>query len=100
MSRRAGSLSERELPLWLRTPLLGLYARVFGCNMSEAVEEEVGKYRSLSAFFTRSLKPDARPISRDHSLVWPLNENDTHEERKNLWLRSPLPLLAMLDEVF
>ena len=69
LSRRAGSLSERELPLWLRGPLLGLYVRVCGCDMSEAVEEEVTKYRSLSALFTRSLKPDVRPISREHSLV-------------------------------
>ena len=71
LSRRAGRLSERELPLWLRAPLLGLYVRVFGCDMSEAVEGEVGKYSSLSALFTRSLKADARPISREHSLVGP-----------------------------
>ena len=62
-------MSDRELPFWLRAPLLGLYVRVFGCDMSEAVEEEVGKYRSVSALFTRSMKPDLRPISREHSLV-------------------------------
>ncbi|CAI8023014.1 Phosphatidylserine decarboxylase proenzyme, mitochondrial [Geodia barretti] len=77
-SRRAGSLSERELPLWLRGPLLGLYVRVCGCDMSEAVEEEVTKYRSLSALFTRSLKPDVRPISREHSLVCPADGRVLH----------------------
>ena len=60
---------EREIPLWLRGPLLGLYVRIFNCQMSEAVEEELVKYKSFSSLFTRNLKAGARPVNPDHILV-------------------------------
>lgn len=62
-------MMEKELPVWLRRPLLGLYVRVFNCNMEEAVEEELMRYVSFSDLFTRQLKEGTRPISSDHSLV-------------------------------
>lgn len=60
---------EKEIPPWLRWPMLGFYVRMFDCQMTEAVEEDVGKYKSFSSLFTRSLKAGARPISREHTLV-------------------------------
>jgi phosphatidylserine decarboxylase len=39
------------------------FARRFGVDMSEAVEPDLGAYVHFNAFFTRALKPDARPIA-------------------------------------
>ena len=69
LSRTWGSLASSELPLWLRRPVLGLYVWAFGCQMSEAVEEDVGSYQSLVQLFTRQLKHGVRPVSDLHDLV-------------------------------
>ena len=37
------------------------FARKFDVDMKDAVEEELGSYTSFNRFFTRALKPEARP---------------------------------------
>jgi len=59
-SAAAGGLAERTLPGPLRRPLLGGFARHYGINLAEA-EHPLEEYPSLQAFFTRRLKPGARP---------------------------------------
>ena len=39
------------------------FARRFGVDMSEAAEPDLGAYVHFNAFFTRALRPDARPIA-------------------------------------
>jgi phosphatidylserine decarboxylase len=39
------------------------FARRFGVDMSEAVQPDLGAYEHFNAFFTRALRPDARPIA-------------------------------------
>jgi phosphatidylserine decarboxylase len=46
--------------------------------MSEAVEEELVKYKSFSSLFTRNLKAGARPVSPDHVLVCPADGKVLH----------------------
>ena len=46
--------------------------RKYGVDMSEAVEPDVAKYASFNAFFTRALKPGARPIA-DGALISPVD---------------------------
>ncbi|MFI5198508.1 MAG: phosphatidylserine decarboxylase, partial [Thermoanaerobaculia bacterium] len=63
--KRAGSavvgfLARRRLPEGLRRPLLGRFAAAFGANLDEA-EKELSQYGSFLDFFTRRLKPGARP---------------------------------------
>lgn len=60
---------EKELPHWLRRPLLGLYVWTFGCNMEEAELEDLREYTSFMALFTRELKEGARTISPEYPLV-------------------------------
>ena len=48
---------------------MGLYSRVFGCNMAEAAEEDFVMYGSLQDFFIRELKPTARAIDERSLLV-------------------------------
>ncbi len=69
LSRAWGSLAECELPKWARRPLLGMYVKMFGCNMAEAAEEDLQKYPSLLHLFCRQLKMDTRPVCQDHDLV-------------------------------
>lgn len=38
------------------------FIRHFGVNMGEAVEENPSAYATFNAFFTRALKPEARPV--------------------------------------
>ncbi len=45
LSRIWGRMHERELPEWSRPFLLGLYVRMFGCNMEEAAESDVRQGR-------------------------------------------------------
>lgn len=68
-SRAWGKLSDIDLPLWLRKPILGSYSWYFACNVAEAVEEELVNYPSLGAFFRRQLKPDARKICNASTVV-------------------------------
>ena len=69
LSQYWGYLHQKELPSWLRSPLLGLYVKAFGCNMAEAQVEQLTKYRNLCELFTRKLKPGAREICQSVELV-------------------------------
>jgi len=62
LSRAMHRLSHSERP-WLKTPLIGGYRRLIGVDLSEAENSHPEAYRSMNAFFTRSLKSDARPLS-------------------------------------
>ncbi len=44
-------------------PLIEWFVRKYGVDMAEAEESEIGYYQTFNEFFTRSLKPDLRPIA-------------------------------------
>jgi phosphatidylserine decarboxylase len=69
-SRIWGKFCELHLPVFLRKPVIGFYARFFNCNVSEAEEEDIEKYATLNDFFRRSVKPALRPIA-DSLLIAP-----------------------------
>jgi len=69
LSQYWGYLHKKELPTWLRSPLLGSYVKLFGCDMAEAEIEQLNKYRNLCELFTRKLKPGVREIYQSHELV-------------------------------
>ncbi|XP_068937650.1 phosphatidylserine decarboxylase proenzyme, mitochondrial isoform X3 [Petaurus breviceps papuanus] len=71
LSRAWGRLNQVELPTWLRKPVYSLYIWTFGVNMAEAAVEDLGHYRNLSEFFSRKLKPQARPVCGLHSVISP-----------------------------
>jgi len=53
---------------------LDLYLYLHAVNMLEAVEENPYAYKNLNAFFTRALKPEARPqASGDNTLLCPVD---------------------------
>src|SRR5450759_3762335 len=60
VSAVVGFLARRRLSEGLRHPLLGRFAAAFGANLDEA-EKELSQYGSFLDFFTRRLKPGARP---------------------------------------
>lgn len=39
------------------------FAKAFDVDMNDAVEPDLGHYKTFNAFFTRALKPEARPIA-------------------------------------
>lgn len=62
VSRAFGLISEVDLPPGARQVVNTTFAQLVGVNLSEA-EHNPGAYKSLNAFFTRRLKPNARPIA-------------------------------------
>eukprot|EP00052_Salpingoeca_macrocollata_P004807 m.43671 g.43671 ORF g.43671 m.43671 type:complete len:359 (+) comp14464_c0_seq1:187-1263(+) len=77
LSRLWGWANEIELPTALRKPLLGLYARTFGCNLEEATDPDLSHYNNLQQLFRRSLVPGARPIAR-RGIVSPADSRVMH----------------------
>jgi phosphatidylserine decarboxylase len=62
LSRAAGWLATRPIPVPLRAPVHRSYSRVFGARPEEA-ELSLDEYPTLNAFFTRSLKAGCRPVA-------------------------------------
>lgn len=59
---------------WLKNGFIRLFIRLFRVNMSEAVEPNPVAYPDFNHFFTRALKPEARPLAdgEDH-IVCPVD---------------------------
>ncbi len=54
------------------TRLIRWFVGRYGVNMAEAADSDIGAYKSFNDFFTRALKPGARPIARS-DLVCPVD---------------------------
>jgi phosphatidylserine decarboxylase len=58
----------------IKNRLIGSFMRGFRPDMSDAVEPNPLAYPTFNEFFTRALRPDARPIARDEkTLVSPVD---------------------------
>lgn len=58
--------SERR---WLKTPLIGWFAKTYDVDLSQAEHADLERYASFNEFFTRALKADARPLAGDEATV-------------------------------
>lgn len=71
LSRAAGWLADTDNTL-LKNSFIKWFVKRYNVDMSFAVEENPLAYASFNDFFTRALKPDARPIdSASDSIVCP-----------------------------
>ncbi|PRY66194.1 phosphatidylserine decarboxylase [Vreelandella songnenensis] len=61
ISRLTGKVAQSETP-WLKNALIKAFIQRFNVDMSEALEPEPTAYANFNAFFTRALKPGARPL--------------------------------------
>lgn len=66
LSRFAGRVADVPIPHALRRPVLSAFARATGADAGEA-ELPLEEYATLDAFFTRRLRPGARPWRADPS---------------------------------
>ena len=64
LSRIAGVLTNSQKP-WLKNFLIRRAQKAFDISLREAVQEDPTAYLSFNDFFTRALKPSARPIDPD-----------------------------------
>lgn len=62
LSRLVGSLASAQAG-GLTTGLIKLFIKQYNVNMDEALHSEPEHYKSFNEFFTRELKPDARPMN-------------------------------------
>ncbi len=62
MTSLAGALARRPLGGLTQAAIRRFVAR-YGVNMAEAAEPDVAHYATFNDFFTRALRPDARPLA-------------------------------------
>jgi phosphatidylserine decarboxylase len=73
LSRWMYAIMRQRTP-WLRNLSIRTFLRHYRVDMSEAVQSNPLAYESFNAFFTRALKPGARPIDSDaRSIVSPVD---------------------------
>ncbi|TNE79998.1 MAG: phosphatidylserine decarboxylase [Gammaproteobacteria bacterium] len=73
LSRLGARLAESRQP-HLKNTLIRQFIRTYQVNMDEAASADLDDYPCFNDFFTRALKPDARPIaSEEHSIVSPVD---------------------------
>jgi phosphatidylserine decarboxylase len=61
ITRVTHRLARIETP-WFKNGLIRAFSAAFGVNMDEALESDYRAYRHFNAFFTRALRPEARPL--------------------------------------
>ena len=59
----AGWVAGRERG-WVTTEIIRRFVRKYSVNMSEALDSDITSYASFNDFFTRALKPGARPLAK------------------------------------
>jgi phosphatidylserine decarboxylase len=57
---------------WVTTEIIRRFVAKYQVNMDEALDSDIASYASFNDFFTRALKPGARPIA-DADLVCPVD---------------------------
>ncbi|OGB02064.1 MAG: phosphatidylserine decarboxylase [Burkholderiales bacterium RIFCSPHIGHO2_12_FULL_61_11] len=67
----AGLVASRERG-WLTTALIRWFVGKYQVNMGEAANADITAYRSFNDFFTRALKPGARPLAQA-ALICPVD---------------------------
>jgi phosphatidylserine decarboxylase len=67
-SRVLGRLSEMKPPAAVLRPLLRGYVRFYGVDLDEAADP-LHAFPTFNAFFTRRLKPGARPLPADENAI-------------------------------
>ncbi|MCZ8137089.1 MAG: archaetidylserine decarboxylase [Porphyrobacter sp.] len=67
LSRLAGLLAESTSP-WLRDALIRRFVAAFDVDLSEAARG-IGEFASFNDFFTRELKPGARPLADSDAFI-------------------------------
>ncbi len=73
LSRLVGKLAAAKAG-WLTTKLISLFIKQYQVNMAEAVQEQASDYATFNDFFTRPLKPSARPVcEQEDALVFPVD---------------------------
>lgn len=70
LSHFAGWLAQSRLP-WLKNYLISYFLKRHTVDMSVAIVENPYDYPSFNSFFTRKLKPDARPIAAMPNIASP-----------------------------
>lgn len=71
LSRLVGALAASNRPLIKRT-FIERFAKAYDVNLQEAACDNLADFGSFNEFFTRALKPDARPIADgEDSVVCP-----------------------------
>lgn len=68
LSRAAGWLANNTNPS-IKNRFIDWFIKRYGVDMTEAAEENPRAYASFNDFFTRALKPDARPIDAEPGAV-------------------------------
>lgn len=58
-----GRLCERPLPPGVSRAVVGAYVRAYGVDLTDVAAPQ-GAYPTFDAFFTRALRPGARPVAR------------------------------------
>ena len=71
LTRFAGWVSSRERG-WVTTEIIRRFVLKYRVNMDEALQPDIAGYATFNDFFTRALKPGARPIA-DADLVSPVD---------------------------
>src|SRR5674476_365275 len=59
----AGFVASRERG-WLTTALIRWFVGKYQVDMAEAANSDITSYRSFNDFFTRALRPGARPLAQ------------------------------------
>jgi len=68
LSRSVGALAASQNTL-IKNTFIKQFTAKYDINMSEALEENPLAYSSFNDFFTRALKPNARPIAHDSKAI-------------------------------
>ena len=68
LSRLIGCVAQCRIS-WIKNPLIKWFAKQYQVDMSQAQVEDLSAFEHFNAFFTRALKPGARPLDQTPGAV-------------------------------